>query len=73
VYDTANTKYFLTNKNDKEDKIVYLLPNQCFRISVEPLLMGDKDGRVERFYNASNLKCEIVGARYGKVEELKSN
>lgn len=35
--------------------------------------MGDKDGRVERFYNASNLKCEIVGARYGKVEELKSN
>lgn len=53
---------------------IYLLPGQCFRFNVEPVIfVKDSTSEVQSFYNSSNVFFKIEGASYGKVDPIKDN
>lgn len=59
-----------SNKNST----IFLLPGQCFRFSVEPVIFAkDSTSEVQSFYNSSNVFFKIEGASYGKLESIKDN
>lgn len=57
--------------NNDEIETVYMLPNQCIRIALEPLVQLEGKSKIRRFYNASNFVCEIKGNAYEKIRKIE--